>query len=133
VMIASVVADQQNLAAVVYPQKRREKVNEAQPALGIADSSRDSSGGVVYRAMNDLLLVLARRRNAWLLTLGRPHTGQERMLVDFSFVAEDEGVGCISCAALFFKAFSEVWAAAWACSSRLPLSVCLDRWRENCS
>ena len=133
VVVAGVVADQQNLATVVGPQKGREKVDEAESALGIADPGRDSSGGIVHRAINDLLFVLARRRNAWLLTLWRPHAGQEGMLVDFRFVAEDEGVGCVLAERFFFKVFSDTWAASWACSSRLPLRVCLGRWRENCS
>lgn len=133
VVVAGVVADQSDLAAGVGPQQQDQEVDEVPAALGVPDHRGDLSRGVVHRPVHHLLFVFAWGRYTRLVADSCPHPGQERVLVDLGFVLEKEDFGRVPAERFFFKVFSSFWALSWARSSRLPLSVCFGRCRENCS
>ena len=60
------------------------------------DRISDPAGGVIHTAVDNPLLILARRRDGWLLPLASPHPAEGRMTVDFNFVLVDQdlwGIG----------------------------------------
>jgi len=132
-VVSGVVADQSDLATRVDPKQSHQECNEFPTALFGRVGRRDAAGRIVDAAVDDALFVFPGRRHPWLMTDSGPHPRQMRVGVDFGFVGEDQGVGCVLAERFFFKTVSSFRARAWARSLRLPWSVCFGRWKENCS
>ena len=92
----------------------------------VRDFGTDSNESVDYP-----LFILARGGNLRLLTDEPPHPCQRGMAVDFHLILKNQNLLGIVSHRFFFKPTRSFLAFSYACSSRLPLRVCLGRWMEK--
>jgi len=130
-MKPSVIADQPNLSASVNGYHRREKCKKVPTAFSFGYRVNNLAGFVVYPTIDHSLFILARRWNLRLLPDRCPHPCQRRMAMDFHLILENQSLLGIVSHRFFFKPIRSFLAFSYACSSRLPLRVCLGRCMEK--
>jgi hypothetical protein len=82
----AVIADQSHLFTCIHCHQRDQERDEVRAALAVGDRVDDSTGFVIHAAVNDLLLVLARRGYLRLRADWHPHPRQRRVTI-FMFAA----------------------------------------------
>lgn len=128
---ASIVADQTNLMTGIGFQQNRQKGDEVPAAFGLGHRVDNATRGVIHAAINNLLGVLAGRRNFGLSAFWRPQTMQGGQAMQLGFILKDQGFFGIVFQCVFFKRESFRRAFSQATSSRFPLRVCLGRRKEK--
>jgi len=126
-----IVTNKANLSPSISGHQSHQKEKKIMAALGLGYGINDLAGLVINSAIDDPLFILARRRNLGLLADRAPHLRQGRMPMNLHLILKNQSFLGIIFHCFFFKRTRLFLALIYACSSRLPLRVCLGRWIEN--
>ena len=130
-MESPIVANQANLSPGISGHQGHQKHKEIMAALGLGYCINDLAGLVIDSTIDHPLFILPRRRNLGLLAHRAPHLRQGRMPMNLHLILKNQGLLGLIFHRFFFKRTRSFLALVYACSSRLPLRVCLGRWIEN--
>ena len=126
-----IVTDQTNPSSGIGGYQSNQKDKKVLTIFGLGHRVNYLSGLVTDTTVDHPLFIFARRRNLRLLAYRSLHLRQCRMQVNLHLILKDQGLLGIVFHRFFFKRRRPFLAFSYACSSRLPLRVCLGRWMEN--